>query len=67
MKLEIKSYGDDLLRGDFIYHNHELLRVTFVGKWRMKNGQNVRKYHFRRVGRVNLDRQVRFANEGKNL
>lgn len=57
----IKSHSDDLQRGDLVYHAHELLRVTFVGKWRYSDGRTERYYRFRRVGKINLDRERRFG------
>jgi hypothetical protein len=60
--LRIKEHTDDLKRGDIVYHNHELLRVEGVSKER---GEKRAGYHytvkFRRIGRINLDRQRRDA------
>ena len=54
MQIEIKRiFQHDLKNGDLLYHNHELLRVTRIGKER-KDGSTT--FKFRRIGKVNLDR-----------
>jgi len=53
--------------GDLLYHNHELLLVTRVGPWRLdKRGRNTRTTKFRRIGRINLDRQFRKAAQPRS-
>jgi hypothetical protein len=52
--------------GDLLYHNHELLLVTRVGKWHIdKRGRNTQTTKFRRIGRVNLDRQFRRVSDSE--
>jgi hypothetical protein len=52
--------------GDLIYRNHELLRVTAIGRWRKdhKRVANTRSVKFRVIGKVNLDKQFRPVARG---
>jgi hypothetical protein len=48
--------------GDLLYHNHELLLLTRIGKWKTdKRGRMIQNTKFRVVGKINLDRQFRKA------